>query len=67
LTTPHQHPRLGDIWNLKGGVMDGPKPGERNFLGEVALTCGLVLAGLVEGGAPPGQGLMIEVWWLNPG
>jgi hypothetical protein len=41
--------------------------GERNFLGEVALTCGLVLAGRVEGGAPPGQGLVIEVCWLNPG
>jgi hypothetical protein len=41
--------------------------GERNFLGEVALTCGLVLAGRVEGGATPGQSLLIEVCWLNPG
>ena len=28
---------------------------------------GWLLAGWVEGGAPPGQGLVIEVWWLNPG
>lgn len=34
---------------------------ERNFLGRVALSCGLVLAGRVEGGAPPGQGLLIKV------
>jgi hypothetical protein len=45
----------------------GQRGGERNFWGEVALICGWVLAGWVGGGALSGQGLVIGVWWVNPG